>query len=152
MLSPVVKFTRSFDDLVMNGQSAAFAKGWKLGRWDIEDEKEIDASYATPMITSGKPRPNLPHYRDLMPPASAKRGQSFSRTRSDPNFLSNSEREKNPRFELPMDEPGVHGGYYTVRPNMEESMTFLKKLFSHQQGAGTTFHTNLSAPDSPVCK
>lgn len=45
-------------------------------------------------------------------------------------------------------EPGVHGGEYPVRPNMQESMVFLKKLFSHQQ-EGSQFTSLLSPPDNP---
>lgn len=48
-------------------------------------------------------------------------------------------------------EPGVHGGEYPVRPNMQESMVFLRKLFSHQQ-EGNPFPNLMSPPDSPMCK
>lgn len=50
-------------------------------------------------------------------------------------------------------EPGVHGGEYAVKPNMQESMLFLRKLFSHQQEGGNTFPPSLlSPPDNPQSK
>lgn len=50
------------------------------------------------------------------------------------------------------EERGVHGGEYSVRPNMQESMVFLRKLFSHQkQVRGNVSFSNLmSPPDSPL--
>jgi hypothetical protein len=50
------------------------------------------------------------------------------------------------------EERGVHGGEYSVRPNMQESMIFLRKLFTHQQQeAGiVSFRNMLSPPDSPL--
>jgi hypothetical protein len=148
MLSPVVKITTSFDAAVMNGQSPLLARGWKLGSWKHLEETKSDSDGDGMPTHDANSKLHLPHYRDLVP---LPKGQPFSRPRSDPN-LSNSERKKKSRFDLPLDEPGVHGGIYTVRPNLEESMTFLKKLFSHQQEAGTTFNTLLSPPDSPVRK
>jgi len=52
------------------------------------------------------------------------------------------------------EERGVHGGEYSVRPNMQESMVFLRKLFSHQkQESGNASFSNLmSPPDSPLRK
>ncbi|KAL3918200.1 MAG: hypothetical protein SGILL_004350 [Bacillariaceae sp.] len=152
MLSPIVRVTRS-NPTVLNGQSVDLAKRWKLGNWDQDDdESRRDFQGETPLRRNiaKSSKTSLPHYRDLMS-VSPKRGQSFSRTRSDPN-LSKSDRRKKSRFDVPMDEPGVHGGHYTVRPKMEENMTFLKKLFTHQREAGTTFPTLLIPPDSPVRK
>jgi hypothetical protein len=150
MLSPVVKVTLSNPD-VLNGQSVDFAEQWKLGNWDHGgyEAKRRQQDIKLLQLSRTPTRANLPHYRDLVP-LSPKRANSFSRTRSDPN-LSESDRKKKSRFEVTMDEPGVHGGHYTVRPKMEENMTFLKKLFSHQREAGTTFPTLLIPPDSPVC-
>jgi hypothetical protein len=143
MLSPVVTITLSHPN-VMNGQNVGLAVRWRLGKWDKRDDVEMKLQeVAHPQSLS-----NLPHYRDLLP-VSPNRENLFSRTRSDPN-LFNSESQKKLLFDASMDEPGVHGGNYTVRPNMEESMTFLKKLYSHQQEAGTTFSTLLSPPDSPI--
>ncbi|KAL3908755.1 MAG: hypothetical protein SGILL_008364, partial [Bacillariaceae sp.] len=134
---------------ILNGQNVDFARKWKLGNWDHADDEakrrqqEIKLSHLSKTPT----RANLPHYRDLVP-VSPKGAQPFSRTRSDPN-LSASHQKRKSRFDAPIDEPGVHGGHYTVRPKMEENMTFLKKLFSHQKDAGTTFPTLLIPPDSP---
>jgi hypothetical protein len=49
------------------------------------------------------------------------------------------------------DEAGVHGGKYSIRPN--ESMVFLRKLFTHQQEGGRGLASSLrSPPDSPMRK
>jgi hypothetical protein len=74
------------------------------------------------------------------------------RTKSDPNLRKRALGEGTKRSKLPMDDPGVHGGEYSVRPNMEESMTFLKKLFTHQQDGRAGFPRLLSPPDSPQRK
>jgi hypothetical protein len=52
------------------------------------------------------------------------------------------------------DEAGVHGGKYSIRPNMQqESMVFLRKLFTHQQEGGRGLASSLrSPPDSPMRK
>lgn len=46
----------------------------------------------------------------------------------------------------------VHGGAYSVRPNMQESMVFLRKLFTqqHQPDGKTPFPNLLSPPDDPM--
>ena len=54
-----------------------------------------------------------------------------------------------------MDYETVHGGEYSVRPNMQESMVFLRKLFTQQQQQeGHTPYPNnlLSPPDDPMRK
>lgn len=50
------------------------------------------------------------------------------------------------------DEAGVHGGEYSSRPNMQESMVFLRKLFTHQQEGGRGLPSLRSPPDSPMRK
>jgi hypothetical protein len=52
------------------------------------------------------------------------------------------------------DYESVHGGEYSVRPNMQESMVFLRKLFTHQQQqeGNTPFPNLLSPPDDPMRK
>ena len=57
-----------------------------------------------------------------------------------------------PRNVTREDERGVHGGEYSVRPNMQESMVFLRKLFSHQKPEGTnaSYSNLMSPPDSPL--
>lgn len=156
MLSPIVNIHHSFDEVVLNGQYVQLAKRWKLGPWDISEacwgETKIDQRIDFGVDN----KDHLPHYRDLVP-ATPRDGPSFSRTRSDPNLNStirsesNADAKRHSASEHDIDEP-VHGGEYSVRPNMEESMTFLRKLFSHHQESGTTFPTLLSPPDNPVCK
>jgi hypothetical protein len=50
------------------------------------------------------------------------------------------------------DKETVHGGEYSVRPNMKESMVFLKKLYTHQnQHKGGPGYPGLqSPPDGPM--
>jgi hypothetical protein len=50
------------------------------------------------------------------------------------------------------DEPGVHGGEYSVRPGRQESMVFLRKLFTHQQEGGMVYPSLISPPDGPMRK
>ena len=83
----------------------------------------------------------LPSYRGLV--ASPTR-----RPKSDP-LLAAMAPTKKVHIE---NEPGVHGGEYAVRPNMQESMVFLRKLFSHQQEGNQFPPTLLSPPDSPMSK
>lgn len=72
------------------------------------------------------------------------------RTQSDPNLGFKMIAQ---RLRPSMDEPGVHGGEYSVRPHMEDSMKFLKKLFTHQQqDASGAFPNMLSPPDNPLRK
>jgi hypothetical protein len=90
----------------------------------------------------------LPRYRALV--ASPENTKSLQRTSSSPMLES-----------LPMqgrlksvdgDEAGVHGGEYSIRPNMQESMVFLRKLFTHQQEGGRGLPSLRSPPDSPMRK
>jgi hypothetical protein len=150
MLAPIVAVIPPGLD-VMNGQSVALAMRWKLGTWDQEDDKnENELKDDSTRKSRSLAKLHLPHYRDLVP-VSPTRDGAFTRTRSDPN-LSKAESQRKSRFDRPKDEPGVHGGHYTVRPNIEESMTFLNKLYSHQKDAGSTFPTLVTPPDSPVRK
>jgi hypothetical protein len=48
------------------------------------------------------------------------------------------------------DERGVHGGIPSARPGMQESMIFLRKLFTHQHDGGDQIPSLLSPPDSPM--
>lgn len=89
----------------------------------------------------------LPSYRFLVTPT---RRNQMPRPRSDPNIIK-ANRPRNMKYNIE-EERGVHGGEYAVRPNMEESMTFLRKLFTHQQEGGTSFPTLQSPPDGPLCK
>ena len=50
------------------------------------------------------------------------------------------------------DEQGVHGGEYSVRPNVQESMVFLRKLFTHQKDGAESVSKLISPPDAPHSK
>jgi hypothetical protein len=182
MLSPVVQVRHDFDALVLNHQSVHLAKEWELGGWEFiptktfddyqgdvdgrstspEDQKEGSENAntfesATPHFRQGNKIPNV-YCIDtclILTSSSCVTGLPQSRfivtsARKGPNLDKVSRRAANIDFQA--EERGVHGGEYSVRPNMQESMTFLQKLFSHQQGGGTTFPTLQSPPDSPLCK
>lgn len=149
MLAPVVSVALSVM-AVMSGQSIELAKRWKLGNWGpVYNDKVLVLHNHFEGRAKSISKLNLPHYRDLVP-FSSERGGAFSRTRSDPN-LSQAD-DQRIRFDRPKDEQRGRGSYFSARPNMEESMTFLNKLYSHQKDNGTTFPTLISPPDSPACK
>ena len=133
MLQPVV----TVNAVVHENQSVVLAKGWKLGRWQ-DGKINDDARRPHPKPeTIVQYQPRLLENRDRTP----KKGNStFSRTMSVPNLSYSAQTDK-PIDDLPL------------RENMEESMTYLKKLFTHQQEGGITFPTTLlSPPDSKICK
>jgi hypothetical protein len=180
ILTPLVKVSHEFDEISFQNQNRDLAIGWKLTDFEIGgggsscDDLErtqniafgrasqaiVDPSDARTMLSQGshsKPGMNtaigccrpksspphsvfyflalvLPRYRSLLP--------TFGEPRGDVH----------PSHGLPEDERGVHGGEYSVRPNMQESMIFLRKLFTHQhQEAGkASFPNFLSPPDNPM--
>lgn len=79
-------------------------------------------------------------------------------TRSDARVFSPGRlRPRSPGATNPydVDEAGVHGGEYSVRPQMKESMVFLKKLVNYQQESGgiagsSGFRGLMSPPDGPI--
>eukprot|EP00532_Pseudo-nitzschia_australis_P013907 CAMPEP_0168225936 /NCGR_PEP_ID=MMETSP0140_2-20121125/13081_1 /TAXON_ID=44445 /ORGANISM="Pseudo-nitzschia australis, Strain 10249 10 AB" /LENGTH=832 /DNA_ID=CAMNT_0008156861 /DNA_START=25 /DNA_END=2524 /DNA_ORIENTATION=+ len=152
MLQPVV----TVKSISREHQSILLAKGWKLGRWE-EVGIQHNEIHPDPVML----RDNVHHQHQHQPQVGAhnhhnatpkktrlhrnvtpkKKGSSpFSRTMSVPNLSRISEIDNKPM----VDDP-------PLRENMEESMTFLKKLFSHQQEGGITFPTTLlSPPDSRI--
>lgn len=160
MLAPVVSVTHDYDPIVLNHQSVELATGWNLGRWeDKEDSATSKPSVRTnkgsqdlspmrrypsnPLLPTAQEitGKGLPHYRYLgQSPVQAE----MQRTKSDTNIAQRMSK----KYRASLDEPGVHGGEYSIRPNMEESMTFLKKLFSHHQDSGGGF----LPPDNPLSK
>ena len=129
MLQPVVTVI-----VVVNEHpNILLAKGWKLGRWEYGNVHN-DADPGTK--SEKNVQPQLLHSQHRM----RKKTLSSSRTISVPDLSRVSE------INNPMEDP-------PFRENMEESMTFLKKLFSHQQEGNITFPTTLqSPPDSRICK
>lgn len=125
MLQPVV----TVNVVVQERQNILLAKGWKLGRLKCGYEN----GNADPDSKSEK-SVRQDHERTLK-----KETSSLSRTMSVPELSRVSEVNKT------MDPP--------LRENMEESVTFLNKLFSHQQESDLNFPaTLLSPPDSKICK
>jgi hypothetical protein len=89
----------------------------------------------------------LPRHRFLVP-TSSQPTNSFKRSTSDPVLKSGLSTGP---IENDDEDRGVHGGDYGVRPNMQESMVFLRKLFTHQQdGGGSSFPNLFSPPDGPM--
>jgi hypothetical protein len=180
ILTPLVKVSHEFDEISLQNQRRDLAIGWKLTDFDVgvggNNGNDLErtsnpafgrASYAVvdpydtrTMLSQGshsKPGKNaatvccipkssspffvlyfpalvLPRYRSLLP--------TFGEPRGDAH----------PSHGLPVDERGVHGGEYSVRPNMQESMVFLRKLFTHQhqEGGKASFPNFLSPPDNPM--
>jgi hypothetical protein len=132
MLQPIV----TVNVVVQESQNILLAKGWKFGRWeDANIQFDAGPSLKPENIVHYPPR--LLHDQNRMVKKDA---SSPSRTMSVPELSSGSEPRK------PTENP-------PFRENMEESMTFLKKLFSHQQEGDITFPTTLlSPPDSRICK
>ena len=157
MLAPVVRVNHDYDETMLNYQSVTLARGWDLGGWEDPGgnaSKELgykdqdlepisgttnDSFLSTSQESAAK---GLPHYRYLSQQPSF---LPIARTKSDTNLTHHI---MSKRSRVSLDEPGVHGGEYSIRPNMEESMTFLKKLFSHHQDGGGTF----LPPDNPLSK
>ncbi len=50
------------------------------------------------------------------------------------------------------DERGVHNGEFSVRPSVQDSMVFLRKLFTHQREGGDAVNKLLSPPDGRLRK
>jgi hypothetical protein len=61
-----------------------------------------------------------------------------------------------PRIEVDA-ERGVHGGEYSISPDKQESLVFVRKLVSHKhpqldQTSSSAFQSHLTPPDSPIRK
>lgn len=56
------------------------------------------------------------------------------------------------RSAFPDEERGVHNGEFSVRPNVQDSMVFLRKLFTHQRDGGDPVNKLLSPPDGRLRK
>lgn len=124
MLQPVV----TVNVVVQEDQNILLAKGWKLGRFECGD----DHGNADPDKSDKSVRQDLAR-------TPKKDTSSLSRTMSVPELSRVSGVNKT------MGPP--------LRENMEESVTFLNKLFSHQQESDLNFPTTLlSPPDSRMCK
>ncbi|CAB9515260.1 GATOR complex protein WDR59 [Seminavis robusta] len=150
-LAPSVYVTHDYDKAALNNQSAELAKEWELGQWQGDISSVVATSSERWMKWTHRDMADgaapdsplahrgLPSYRGLSSPTK-------SRSNSDPLLPSLA-----PGKKVHMEnEPGVHGGEYAVRPNMQESMVFLRKLFSHQQEGNAFPQTLLSPPDNPM--
>ena len=89
-------------------------------------------------------------------PSRSKGPSTMQRVRSDPMLLQlalggqHKRNKYNPN--VGTDDDPVHAGAYSVRPNRNESLVFLKKLVTHQQGDNRQLESLMSPPDSPLCK
>jgi Zinc-ribbon, C4HC2 type len=173
MLSPEVIVARAFDIISLNNQSQQLACQLDLGRWTevnevIEEPSGLDESYQT----TASPRPKKQVFdsvtgqnRFASPP---RNNHPMQHATSDPLLGTRTPkrlRRQSERAGLPVggnvslyrytgDERGVRGGEYGVRPNVQESMVFLRKLFTHQQqeggGGGGGYAGLISPPDGPL--
>ena len=132
MLQPVV----TVNVVVNENQNILLAKGWKLGRWNYGNMHSTinpNSNAANDILDQHK----LPKNQSI---TQKEKNFDFSNTIYVPDLSSDTKMNK------PMDDP-------PSRENMEESMTYLKKLFSHQQEGDITFPTTLlSPPDSKIRK
>jgi hypothetical protein len=87
----------------------------------------------------------LPSYRFFVPPPENKI-DGFGRTGA---LHLNTFLRISPQANV-ADRETVHRGEYSVRPNMEESMVFMKKLVSRQQEGGEAYPGFRSPPDGPM--
>ncbi|GKZ00061.1 hypothetical protein MPSEU_000959500 [Mayamaea pseudoterrestris] len=164
MLSPSVCISYNFDVLAFNNQSKALAEGWKIGSgflgsegWDENTEVADTPKGYEAISVSQKTATTLPRYRFLVPlvdgSGAPRSSDSLSRLAQNPlvRQLNNQQPKHNfagTGFTQEEDmERGVHGGEYSVRPNMQESMVFLKKLFTQQPKDDAAM---FSPPDSPM--
>lgn len=151
MLEPVVTVFQALDSSPGENRSFCFAENWKLsrceGRRTTQANDKMVVGQADSMNNAvGSLSNPLPHYRDLVPSSPSRYG--IVKARSDPTLVIQIERQDN--LSKVMNEPGVHGGQYSIRPAQTESMTFLKKLLvSQQKGSGSTLPALMSPPDSP---
>lgn len=165
-LAPSVHVTHDYDKVALNNQSAELARDWELG----QSQAEAEAGVLLPAVAT-KRLPQRHHFSDQnlvahrevvqQAPESPTTHQgltSYRRLAPSPQKLSSSARHSSDpllptmtssasKFQIE-NEHGVHGGVETTRPNMQESMVFLRKLFSHQQD-GNAF-SSLVPPDSPM--
>ena len=92
----------------------------------------------------------LPRYRNLVP--SSRGHRSGASAELGVPSLGPVGATRGPGISEDEEERGVHGGEYPVRPNMQESMVFLKKLFTHHQDSARPGRGALSPPDGPMRK
>lgn len=173
LLSATVRVTRAFDKQALCDQSRAIADGWRLGTYLSQKVvegvdtllaagKETDMTIHSAM--TNKPSA-LPSYRFLVPVvdalASHQAAESMTRYDDPLQMLLKKPSKREAQHYRAVaskeddQERGVHGGEYSVRPDMQESMVFLKKIFSQHQKDESSIPsraTMLSPPDSPMCK
>jgi hypothetical protein len=160
VLAPFVKITFEYDPLVLNRQSVFLARGWKLG--DITAKKKSGESSSS---TLGWP---LRHHSQQ---GKTPKGCSLScmavlphaafQITDQPNYdelllrKTNIDTANEPsinRSPFLDEERGVHNGEFSVRPNVQDSMVFLRKLFTHQREGGDAVNKLLSPPDGRLRK
>jgi len=157
LLSPIVSVSHA-NDIFFNGQTPQLAERLLLSDWFAPPFQKTaqETSFSFPdrnryqtNIDSSTSRSQT-SFRSIMP--KSQRSQ-FSPEPGPlgPNGLSrsipllvNSQMD-----DSVVGEEAVHGGEYSVRPSRQESLVFLKKLFSHQQD-GPSYQNIVSPPDAPM--
>jgi hypothetical protein len=167
MLTPSVKVTKEYIKISLNNQCVELAKGWKLGDFDIARSQPLTGRLSKPKSIHFSPLVNpFKHSTTASNNHFSKQGNAilikrmmilFSHPCFPPFFIDlPSYRSLLPATPERKDDAyeSVHGGAYSVRPNMQESMVFLRKLFTqqHQHEGKTPFPNLLSPPDDPMRK
>lgn len=153
VLTPHVSIFQHIDVTLLNGQSPALALRWKLGRWasfavtPSVDRDPLTSVAALDMSTrSLKSRLRVNSDQGSLSKYGNQRRDKISGTHSDPMMQISPARQA---LSFHEEDRGVHGGEYSVRPNMQESVDFLRKLFIHQREGGDTpgMGSMVSPPD-----
>ncbi|GAX11681.1 hypothetical protein FisN_7Lh049 [Fistulifera solaris] len=132
VLAPFVKITFEYDPLVLNRQSVVLARDWQLGYISAEKKSGDSQSPSLGWPLRHHSQQGHPNYDELLLRKS--------------NIDKLNEPSIN-RSTFPDDERGVHNGEFSVRPNVQDSMVFLRKLFTHQREGGDAVKKLLSPPD-----
>ena len=156
LLAPIVSVRHAYDSHI-NGQSPELAERFLLGDWCTptwQKTCEIDSSERDDVnFDSSEQQSRIRHFRPIMPKKQKSTVSSYSESLIPTRLLANA-RMHTQLIHHQVNHNGatdeaVHGGEYSVRPSRQESVIFLKKLFSHQQD-GPSYQNLVSPPDAPM--
>ena len=156
LLAPIVSVRHAYDSH-FNGQSPELAERFLLGDWCTptwQKTCESDSSGRDDLnFDSSEKQSRIRHFRPIMPRKQKSSVSSDSETLIPTRSLVNT--RMHPQLihyhvtHNGATDEAVHGGEYSVRPSRQESVIFLKKLFSHQQD-GPSYQNLVSPPDAPM--
>lgn len=167
LLAPLVKVSHEYDRMALNKQCIEFAELWSLGPLDSQLVENEDQTYSSvrdkrekaqnifegfsnnvypPLETPAKGMDQCCVYNTFLKTCASLSFSTAATSRPLPHVRSVPIiRDPNSVF-VTDDETGVHGGQNSTRPGMQESMVFLRKLFTRQQEFG---QTTFLPPDNP---